>query len=80
MHWGRGGTRKQQTPKLLSVLVFANQFAHVFAVGAVATLRHLAVDKRFERVGQRNVHGGHEGSLAILANFGKKKPLKGGLY
>ena len=53
------------------ILILANQFPHVLAAGAVAALRNLIVDKRFERIGQGDIHGAHGPRLDDLANFGK---------
>ena len=47
---------------MLSVMFLANQFAHVFAAGAVPTLPDLLIDEGLERVGQGNVHGAHGAS------------------
>ena len=55
---------------MLSILVFANQVAHILAARAVAAFDDLPVNEGFERFWQRNVHGRHGASLVILAKFG----------
>ncbi len=45
---------------MLPILILANQFPHIFAAGAVATLIHLVIDKGLQGVGQGDVHGAHD--------------------
>ena len=52
-------------------MVLSDQFAHVFAAGAITTLADLFIDEGPERVRQGNVHGAHGASLDKLAKFGK---------
>lgn len=64
---------------MLSILVFPNQLTNVLAAGAVSAFSDLAIDKCFERIWQRNIHRGHEQSLAVLAKF-DKKPVSSNHY
>ena len=56
---------------MLPVLIFTDQFPHIFAAGAVTPLLHLRINEIFQRFGQRDVHRGHVARLVDLANFGK---------
>src|SRR3546814_7323568 len=55
---------------MLTVLVLADQFAHVFTTGAVPTLIDLFVHEALQRIGKGDVHGAHA-RQPLLAKFGK---------
>lgn len=52
------------------VVIPANQFADVFAAGAIAALLDLLVDECPQSLGQGDIHGTHAGKLGTLAKFG----------
>jgi hypothetical protein len=67
----RRRTREEEPSQVCPILVPANQFAHVFTTGAIATLLDLLVDECLQGFGQRDIHGAHAGKLESLAKFGK---------
>jgi hypothetical protein len=68
-------TREQERAKVLPVLVFAYEFAHIFTAGPKTARVDLFIDKGFESLGQGYVHGAHRLILGWMAKFGKKIAL-----
>ncbi|ANL57342.1 hypothetical protein AMC86_PD00883 (plasmid) [Rhizobium phaseoli] len=56
---------------MLPIFVAADQFADVFAAGAIASPGDLLVDELFQVIGQGNTHSAHRAKMARLAKFGK---------
>jgi hypothetical protein len=64
--------RDQKTAQLLTILISANELAHIFAARPVATLIDLLVDELLQSVRQRDVHRGHSlECLQLLAKIDK---------
>lgn len=57
---------------MLAILIPADQFAHIFAAGAVTALIDLLIHEGLERIRQGDVHRAHELRLDSLAKFGEK--------
>lgn len=56
---------------MLPIFVAADQFAYVFAAGAIASPGDLLVDKLLQVIWQRNIHSAHRAKIASMAKFGK---------
>ncbi|MEJ0003667.1 MAG: hypothetical protein WDN30_09045 [Pararobbsia sp.] len=56
---------------MLALLIPADQFADIFAAGAVPAFDNLIVDKTLQRLGEGNVHRAHDTYASSLAKFGK---------
>lgn len=53
---------------MLPIFVAADQFADVFAAGAIASSGDLLVDELLQVIGQGNIHGAHP---AMISGVGK---------